>query len=74
MKEELKRLEAQEDLDAETWQYLEATYVCAAGNAFSSMTSSRYGGEVARIRSESNDFDEFVPQRTLRIFFRISVI
>lgn len=56
MKEELKHSEAQEDLDAETWQYLEATYIYATGNAFFSMTSSRYGGEVARIHSKSNSF------------------
>ena len=54
MERELQRLEAQEDLDADTWQYLQATYVCAAGNAFFSMTSSRYGGEAARIRCNSN--------------------
>lgn len=49
MSEELQRLEAVDDLDKEQWRYLEATFVCAAGNAFFSMTSSRYGGEVARI-------------------------
>ena len=54
MKEELQRLEVQEELDAEQWQYLEATYACAAGNAFFSMTSSRYGGEAARIHAQRN--------------------
>ena len=47
--EELHRLKDQGDLNAEQWQYLEATYVCAAGNTFFSMTSSRYGGEAAKI-------------------------
>ena len=50
MIEELQRLEDEEDLNVEQWRYLEATYVCAAGNAFFSMTSSRYGGEAARIQ------------------------
>lgn len=54
MQRELQHLEAQGDLDADTWQYLEATYVCAAGNAFFSMTSSRYGGEAARVQCLSN--------------------
>lgn len=49
--EELQRLKEEEDLDVEQWNYLEATYVCAAGNAFFSMTSSRYGGEAARIHA-----------------------
>lgn len=54
MKEELRRLEDQENLEAEIWQYLQATLFCAAGNAFFSMTSSRYGGDAARIRCQSN--------------------
>ena len=55
MSEELQRLEAEEELDKEHWQYLEATFVCAAGNAFFSMTSSRYGGEIARIDTMAGD-------------------
>ena len=51
MREELQLLEDQAELDAEQWRYLEATYVCAAGNTFFSMTSSRYGGDTARIRA-----------------------
>ena len=54
MKEELQRLEDQENLEVEIWRYLQATYVCAAGNAFFSMTSSRYGGDAARIRCQRN--------------------
>lgn len=50
MREELQNLENREDLDEEQWRYLEATYVCAAGNTFFSMTSERYGGEAARIQ------------------------
>ena len=53
--EELQRLKDHEDLDVEQWQYLEATYVCAAGNTFFSMTSSRYGGEAARINAQRRD-------------------
>lgn len=57
MVEELQRLMSEEHLEIEQWQYLEATYVCAAGNAFFSMTSSRYGGEAARVRvsNQCND-------------------
>ena len=51
MREELQFLKTQAGLDAEHWRYMEATYVCAAGNSFFSMTSSRYGGEKARIRA-----------------------
>lgn len=50
MREELQILKNREDLDEEQWSYLEALYACAAGNAFFSMTSERYGGEAARIR------------------------
>ena len=53
--EELQRMKDQEDLDVEQWQYLEATYACAAGNVFFSVTSSRYGGEAARINAEHSD-------------------
>lgn len=53
MVEELQRLRSEEELDNEQWQYLEATYVCAAGNTFFSMTSSRYGGEAARLQASS---------------------
>lgn len=50
IREELERLKG-EDLSLAQWQYLEAVFACAAGNAFYSMTSSRYGGEAARIDS-----------------------
>ena len=53
--EELQRLGTEETLEVAHWQYLEAAFVCAAGNAFFSMTSSRYGGEGARLPSFSND-------------------
>lgn len=49
MSEELERLKEHEDLDIDQWRYLKATYDCAAGNVFFSMTSSRYGGEPARL-------------------------
>ena len=51
IEEELDRLKS-EDLSLAQWQYLEAVFACAAGNAFYSMTSSRYGGEDARIDSQ----------------------
>lgn len=54
MREELVRLENRQDLEPDVWQFLNATYVCAAGNAFFSMTSCRYGGEVARISGKGN--------------------
>ena len=50
MREELQNLDDRKDLDEEQWRYLEATYVCAAGNTFFSVTSERYGGEAARIQ------------------------
>lgn len=52
--EELQRLGREECLEVEHWQYLEATFVCAAGNTFFSMTSSRYGGEAARLPPSIN--------------------
>ena len=55
MIEELQHLESEAWLDAQEWQYLEATYSCVAGNAFFSMTSSRYGGEAARLQGGSHD-------------------
>ena len=51
MREELEFLVDHADLDGEQWRYLEACFACAAGNALFSLTSSRYGGESARIRS-----------------------
>ena len=49
MVQEIQRMDREEHLTLEQWQYLEAVYVCAAGNVFFSMTSSRYGGETARL-------------------------
>ncbi len=51
MVQEIQRMDREEQLTPEQWQYLEAVYVCAAGNVFFSMTSSRYGGETARLHA-----------------------
>ena len=51
MVQEIQRMDREEQLTSEQWQYLEAVYVCAAGNVFFSMTSSRYGGETARLHA-----------------------
>ena len=51
MVQEVQRMDREEQLTPEQWQYLEAVYVCAAGNVFFSMTSSRYGGETARLQA-----------------------
>lgn len=58
MIEELQHLKSEARLEDQEWQYLEATYICAAGHAFFSMTSSRYGGEVARLKGESDEDNE----------------
>ena len=63
--DELRRFEKEEQLDLEQWQYLEATYVCAAGNVFFSMTSSRYGGEAARLRP-SSEFNEILASKVAK--------
>lgn len=49
MMEELKNLRAQ-NLSNEEWWFLEAVTCTATGNVMFCMTSSRYGGEAARIR------------------------
>lgn len=49
MRDELDRLISRAELTASHWHYLHALFVSAAGNAFYSMISSRYGGEAARI-------------------------
>lgn len=51
MVQEIQRMDREEQLTSEQWQYLEAVYDCAAGNVFFSMTSSRYGGETARLHA-----------------------
>lgn len=49
MRDELERLVSRDELNESQRQYLQAVFVCCAGNAFYSMISSRYGGEAARI-------------------------
>ncbi|KAI4250919.1 MAG: hypothetical protein L6R42_008570 [Xanthoria sp. 1 TBL-2021] len=55
MIDELQHLKNEARFEYQEWQYLEATYICASGHAFFSMTSSRYGGEVARLKGESDE-------------------
>jgi len=51
--DEIRRLDETNALDTETWQYVEALCACLAGNAFYSMTTSRYGGEAAAVTPQS---------------------
>ena len=52
MMEELEDLRDQ-GLSNEEWWFLEAVTCTAVGNVMFSMTSSRYGGEAARIRKRN---------------------
>ena len=52
MMEELEDLRAQ-GLSDEEWWFLEAVTCAAVGNVMFCMTSSRYGGEAARIRNRN---------------------
>lgn len=52
MKEELERFRMKDDLSKKQWRFIEAVVACAAGNAFYSMVSCRYGGEGAKIQSD----------------------
>lgn len=47
--EEIEQLAAWEKLKDEEWWFLEAVFLSATGNTFFCMTSSRYGGEAAKI-------------------------
>lgn len=47
--EELHNLAKTEKLTDEEWWFLEAVFLSASGNTFFCMTSSRYGGEAAKI-------------------------
>ena len=55
MKEELERLRIGDYLSEKQWHFIDAVVTCAAGNAFYSMISSRYGGETARISGRPSD-------------------
>lgn len=57
MMEELEALRAQ-GLSNEEWWFLEAVTCTAVGNVMLCMTSSRYGGEAARIRKKRNESTE----------------
>ena len=56
MMEELENLRAQ-GLSNEEWWFLEALTCMAVGNVMFSMTSSRYGGEAARVRKRNDRTD-----------------
>ncbi|KAF5869607.1 putative sesquiterpene cyclase protein [Botrytis fragariae] len=47
--EEVEILAARGDLTDEEWWFLEAIFMTATGNVFFCMTSSRYGGDVAKL-------------------------
>ena len=49
--QEIEHLDAHENLSEEEWCFVEAVLLTATGNVFWCMTSSRYGGEAARIKS-----------------------
>ena len=48
---ELDALKRQEALSLEEWKFVEAALVAAAGNTFTSVVMSRYGGKGARIET-----------------------
>ncbi|KAI9735008.1 MAG: hypothetical protein M1834_002091 [Cirrosporium novae-zelandiae] len=49
IRKELERMKVEDKLTLEEWKYVDAILVLLAGNTFYSMTTSRYGGEAARI-------------------------
>ncbi|KAL1637918.1 hypothetical protein SLS56_000475 [Neofusicoccum ribis] len=49
---ELEALKAGGKLSTEHWRYVDSLLALIAGNTFYTMTTSRYGGEVARIKKE----------------------
>lgn len=51
--EEIERLAAWEKLTDEEWWFLEVVFLSASGNTFFCMTSSRYGGEAAKISQKT---------------------
>ncbi|KAF2228525.1 hypothetical protein EV356DRAFT_562544 [Viridothelium virens] len=52
--EEIERLAAWEKLTDEEWWFLEVVFLSATGNTFFCMTSSRYGGEAAKISQKGD--------------------
>jgi hypothetical protein len=51
---ELDNLANDETVTAAEWKYIEACLIMAAGNLFTAVAISRYGGNQARIASEKN--------------------
>lgn len=49
MMAELERLKSSGKVTYEEWWFLEAVIIAATGNVMFCMTTSRYGGEAARI-------------------------
>lgn len=47
---EVGRLREEGDMGVEEWRFVASLLAMIAGNAFYTMTTSRYGGEAARIR------------------------
>ena len=47
---ELKAMKHKNDLSPDEWRFVDACLVAAAGNLFTSIVISRYGGEKARLR------------------------
>lgn len=47
--EEVEILAARGDLTDEEWRFLEAVFMTATGNVFYCMTTSRYGGDAAKV-------------------------
>lgn len=47
---ELERLKRDEELSVEHWRFVDTLLALIAGNTFYTMTTSRYGGEGARIK------------------------
>jgi len=47
--EELERMKVADELTIAQWKFVDAALAMAAGNVFTSVVISRYGGEAARI-------------------------
>ncbi|KAK0622157.1 hypothetical protein DIS24_g11344 [Lasiodiplodia hormozganensis] len=52
IREELERLKRDEELGVEHWRFVDSLLALIAGNTFYTMTTSRYGGEAARIKKD----------------------
>lgn len=52
IQEELERLKSDGEMGVEHWRFVDSLLALIAGNTFYTMTTSRYGGEAARIKKD----------------------